>query len=50
LVRLYARAKKGERARGEKPQKRGKNISMIGAISLEGVIELSNIYGAWINF
>lgn len=46
MVRLYARALKGERARGEKLQKRGKNISMIGVISWEGVIEFSNIYGA----
>jgi hypothetical protein len=31
LVRLYARAIKGQRARGTKPHKKGKNISMIGA-------------------
>lgn len=36
LVRLYARAIKGKRARGAKPQKRGKNISMIGAVALKG--------------
>jgi hypothetical protein len=28
-VRYYARALKGQRARGEKPQKRGRNISLI---------------------
>ena len=33
MLRLYARALKGQRARGEKPQKRGQNISIIGAIS-----------------
>ena len=36
LVRLYARAIKGKRVRGAKPQKRGKNISMIGAVALKG--------------
>ncbi len=46
LVRLYARALKGKRATGVRPQKRGKNISMIGAIALKGVIASANIYGA----
>ena len=36
LMRLYARAVKGKRARGTKPQKRGKNVSMIGAVALKG--------------
>lgn len=46
LLRLYARALKGKRARGKKPQKRGKNISIITALSLEKVIASSNIYGS----
>lgn len=46
LVRLYARSLKGERARGEKPQKRGKNVSILGALSLKGVIASMNIYGS----
>ena len=46
MVRLYARAVKGKRARGFRPQKRGKNISMIGAVALKGVIASANIYGA----
>jgi len=46
LVRLYARALKGKRARGAKPQRRGKNISMIGAIALKGIIASVNVYGA----
>ena len=29
MLRLYARSLKGTRARGKKPQKRGKNISII---------------------
>ena len=46
MVRMYARAFKGERARGERPQKRGKNISLLSALSLEEVMASSNIYGA----
>lgn len=46
LVRLYARSLKGERARGEKPQKRGKNVSMLSALSLKEVIASVNIYGS----
>jgi len=45
LVRLYARAIKGQRARGTKPHKKGKNISMIGAISVKGVVTSINILG-----
>jgi transposase len=45
LVRLYARAfRKG--ARGERPQKRGENVSVIGALSLKEVLATSPIYGA----
>jgi len=43
---LYARALKGKRARGEKPQKRGQNISIISALSLKEVLASSNIYGS----
>ena len=46
LVRLYARSVKGKRARGEKPQKRGKNVSMVGALSLKEVVASANIYGS----
>jgi transposase len=46
MLRLYARALIGKRARGTRPQKRGKNISVISAISLEQVIASVNIYGA----
>lgn len=46
MVRLYARALKGQRARGEKPQKRGKNISLLAALSVEKVITSVNIYGS----
>ena len=46
LLRLYARALKGKRARGKRPQKRGKNISIISALSLEKLVASSNIYGS----
>jgi len=46
LVRLYARALRGQRARGTRPQKRGKNVSMIGAIALKGIVASINILGA----
>ena len=32
LIRLFARALKGKRARSERPMKRGKNVSLIGAM------------------
>lgn len=46
MLRIYARALKGRRARGRKPQKRGKNVSLLTALSLDKVIASSNIYGA----
>ena len=46
LTRLYARAVKGKRARGTKPQKRGKNVSMIGAVALKGIVASVNVYGS----
>ena len=44
MVRLYARSLKGKRARGVKPQKRGRNISIISALSIKQVWASSNIY------
>jgi len=46
LTRLFARAPKGQRAYGKRPQKRGKNVSLIGAISLSGVVTQINLIGA----
>ena len=46
LVRLFARAPKGERARGERPIKRGKNVSLIGAIGFKGIITQISLLGA----
>ncbi|HEY9299169.1 MAG TPA: hypothetical protein VIQ31_22985 [Phormidium sp.] len=46
LVRLYARALRSQRAYGTRPQKRGKNVSMIAAIALRGIVASTNILGA----
>lgn len=46
LIRLYARAPRGKRARGTRPHKRGKNVSMIGANALSGVIASINLSGS----
>jgi hypothetical protein len=45
MVRLYARSLKGSSARGQKPSKRGKNISIIGAISVNEVLTPVNLTG-----
>ncbi|ESA37918.1 transposase [Leptolyngbya sp. Heron Island J] len=46
MTRLFARAPKGQRAHGNRPNKRGKNVSLIGAISLNRVITQLSILGA----
>jgi transposase len=46
LVRLIARSKKGKRAHGSRPHKRGKNVSIIGAIGLNGLVAQYSILGA----
>lgn len=38
MTRLFARSKKGSRAYGDRPDGRGKNVTMIGAMSLSGII------------
>lgn len=45
MVRLYGRALKGKRVRGERPQKRGRNIALVTAISLKRIVASINIYG-----
>ncbi len=47
MTRLYARAPKGQRAYGKVPRKRGKNTTLIAAITLEaGIGESVAIEGA----
>lgn len=38
MSRLYARAKQGQRAHGQRPDGRGKNVTMIGAMALRGLL------------
>lgn len=47
LTRLYARSQRGQRARGNKPSQRGKNVSTVGGISLKGVVSSFSILGAF---
>lgn len=46
MTRLYGRAKSGERLHDSCPRNRGKNISLIGALSLEGLIATMSISGS----
>jgi hypothetical protein len=38
--RLYARALKGKRAVGDRPDGRGKNLTLVGAMALRGLVVL----------
>lgn len=38
MARRYARALRGHRATGTKPGNRGKNVTMVGALALSGVV------------
>jgi NDP-sugar pyrophosphorylase family protein len=46
LIRRSARAQKSKRAHSSRPQKRSKNVSIIGAIGLKGVISQYSFLGA----
>jgi hypothetical protein len=46
MVRLYVRALKGSRARGLKPNRRGKNVAILGAISVKKVLASVNLVGS----
>ena len=45
LVRLQARSPQGQRAYGNRPNKRGKNVSIIGALGFNGMIAQSSFIG-----
>ena len=45
MVRLYARFLKGSITQGIKPNKRGINVSIIGAISVKEVLTSVNLIG-----
>lgn len=46
MTRLYGRAKSGERVHDCCPRKRGENISLIGALSMDGLIATMSIPGS----
>lgn len=46
MTRLYARAPKGKRACGSAPKNWDKNVTILGAISLSGLIAAMSIQGA----
>ncbi len=46
FTRSSARSPKGERARGSRPYQRGKNVSLIAAIGLNGLIAQVSLLGA----
>jgi transposase len=43
---LSARSPKGQRAHGKRPQARGKNVSIISALGLQGVVTQVSLLGA----
>jgi transposase len=46
LARRYARAPKGERASASAPINKGKNVTVLGALSLTGIVEVMTIDGS----
>lgn len=46
MTRQFGRALSGQRAYGNRPQQRGQNVSLIGAIALRGVVASIAIVGA----
>jgi hypothetical protein len=47
MVRLYARSLKGSRASGSKPNRRGRNVSiLVGSISVKKVLTSVNLVGS----
>jgi transposase len=45
MIRLYARSPRGERAIGDRPQRRGQNVSIIDALTLQGPIAVTTVLG-----
>lgn len=46
MARLFARAMQGQRAVGHKPRNTGENISLLGALSLDGLIATMSVKGS----
>jgi transposase len=45
MARLYARAPRGQRAQAIKPVNRGRHVTMLGALSLEGLVAAMTVEG-----
>ena len=45
MVRLMARSERGKRARGSKPNRKGKNVSILGALGFDKVLGRANLLG-----
>jgi transposase len=45
MTRLYARAPRGQRAQATKPVNRGCHVTMLGALSLQGVVAVMTVAG-----
>jgi transposase len=45
MSRLYARALKGKRAVGDRPDGRGKNLTLVGAMALQGIVAAMTFFG-----
>jgi hypothetical protein len=46
MIRLYARSPRSQRAIGNRPQKRGQNVSIVDALALRGSIAVTTVLGA----
>jgi transposase len=45
MTRLYARAPRGQRAQATKPVNRGRHMTMLGALSLQGLVAAMTVEG-----
>jgi transposase len=45
MTRLYARAPRGQRAQATKPVNRGRHVTMLGALGLEGLVAAMTVEG-----
>ena len=45
LVPAQARSPRGQRARGQRPQQRGRNVSLLAALGVQGVLAQLNLLG-----
>ncbi|NJM27336.1 MAG: IS630 family transposase [Pseudanabaena sp. RU_4_16] len=46
MTRTYARSEQGQRAHGSKPYRRGRNLTMIAALAMSGIIAALSFFGS----